>query len=70
MIELRSTLAGRITLAVLATLILVFLALPIVVIVVTSFGKDAFGNFPRPPGRSAGTSSCSSRAASGRPRSP
>ncbi|MFF4503076.1 ABC transporter permease [Streptomyces sp. NPDC001401] len=46
MIELRSTLAGRITLAVLSTLILLFLALPIVVIVVTSFGKDAFGNFP------------------------
>ncbi|WP_030935530.1 ABC transporter permease [Streptomyces sp. NRRL S-646] len=46
MIELRSTVAGRITLAVLSTLILLFLALPIVVIVVTSFGKDAFGNFP------------------------
>ncbi|MEV7891773.1 ABC transporter permease [Streptomyces sp. NPDC002817] len=46
MIELRSTLAGRITLTVLATLILVFLALPIIVIVVTSFGKDAFGSFP------------------------
>ncbi|MEU6147687.1 ABC transporter permease subunit [Streptomyces sp. NPDC047081] len=46
MIELRSTLAGRITLAVLSTLILLFLVLPIVVIVVTSFGKDAFGNFP------------------------
>ncbi|MCX5255119.1 ABC transporter permease [Streptomyces canus] len=46
MIELRSTLAGRITLAVLSTLILVFLALPIIVIVVTSFGKDAFGAFP------------------------
>ncbi|MFF2502786.1 ABC transporter permease [Streptomyces sp. NPDC058067] len=46
MIELRSTLAGRITLAVLATLILLFLAMPIIVIVVTSFGKDAFGNFP------------------------
>lgn len=46
MIELRSTLAGRITLAVLATVTLVFLALPIVVIVVTSFGKDAFGSFP------------------------
>ncbi|MEV2190863.1 ABC transporter permease [Streptomyces phaeochromogenes] len=46
MIELRSTLAGRVTLAVLSTLILLFLALPIVVIVVTSFGKDAFGSFP------------------------
>jgi putative spermidine/putrescine transport system permease protein len=46
MIELRSTLAGRITLAVFSTLILLFLAMPIVVIVVTSFGKDAFGSFP------------------------
>ncbi|MGW1025711.1 ABC transporter permease [Streptomyces sp. NPDC002577] len=46
MIELRSTLAGRITLTVFSTLILLFLALPIVVIVVTSFGKDAFGSFP------------------------
>ena len=46
MIELRSTLAGRITLAVLSVLILLFLALPIIVIVVTSFGKDAFGDFP------------------------
>ncbi|WP_210590438.1 ABC transporter permease [Streptomyces sp. GESEQ-35] len=46
MIELRSTLAGRITLTVLSTLILLFLALPITVIVVTSFGKDAFGSFP------------------------
>ncbi|MFF0156474.1 ABC transporter permease [Streptomyces sp. NPDC005263] len=46
MTELRSTLAGRVTLAVLSTLILLFLVLPIVVIVVTSFGKDAFGAFP------------------------
>jgi len=46
MIQLRSTLAGRIVLTVFATLILLFLALPIVVIVVTSFGKDAFGDFP------------------------
>ncbi|MET8076067.1 ABC transporter permease [Streptomyces sp. NPDC005303] len=46
MIELRATLAGRITLAAFSTLILLFLALPIVVIVVTSFGKDAFGTFP------------------------
>ncbi|MFE1882953.1 ABC transporter permease [Streptomyces diastatochromogenes] len=46
MTELRSTLAGRITLAVLSTLILLFLVLPIVVIVITSFGKDAFGSFP------------------------
>ncbi|MPY57808.1 ABC transporter permease [Streptomyces spongiae] len=46
MIELRSTLAGRICLTVLSTLILLFLALPIVLIVVTSFGSDAFGSFP------------------------
>ncbi|MEV0634100.1 ABC transporter permease [Streptomyces sp. NPDC050619] len=46
MIELRSTLAGRIALTVFSALILLFLALPIVVIVVTSFGKDAFGSFP------------------------
>ncbi|WP_405806512.1 ABC transporter permease [Streptomyces sp. NBC_01187] len=46
MTGLRSTLAGRLTLALLSTLILLFLALPIVVIVVTSFGKDAFGTFP------------------------
>lgn len=46
MIELRSSLAGRIALALLSVLIVVFLALPIVVIVVTSFGKDAFGSFP------------------------
>ncbi|GAB2961209.1 ABC transporter permease [Streptomyces pseudoechinosporeus] len=46
MIGLRSTLTGRITLTVLSTLILLFLALPIVVIVVTSFGADAFGSFP------------------------
>ncbi|MGW0820327.1 ABC transporter permease [Streptomyces sp. NPDC002845] len=46
MIGLRSTLAGRITLTVLSTLTLLFLALPIILIVVTSFGKDAFGAFP------------------------
>ena len=46
MIALRSTLAGRITLTVCSTLILLFLALPIVLIVVTSFGEDAFGSFP------------------------
>ncbi|MGW0757705.1 ABC transporter permease [Streptomyces sp. NPDC002814] len=46
MIALRSTLTGRICLTVASTLILVFLALPIVLIVVTSFGSDAFGSFP------------------------
>ena len=46
MTELRSTLAGRVTLTVLSALILLFLVLPIVVIVITSFGKDAFGSFP------------------------
>lgn len=46
MIALRSTLAGRIFLTVASTVILLFLALPIVLIVVTSFGKDAFGAFP------------------------
>jgi putative spermidine/putrescine transport system permease protein len=46
MIGLRSTLTGRIALTVFSTLILLFLALPIVVIVVTSFGNDAFGSFP------------------------
>ncbi|MFI0445396.1 ABC transporter permease [Actinomadura sp. 6N118] len=46
MIALRSTLAGRISLTVAATVILLFLALPIIVIVVTSFGADAFGSFP------------------------
>ncbi|MGP4043778.1 ABC transporter permease [Streptomyces sp. 2A115] len=46
MIALRSTLAGRITLTAASTLILLFLALPIILIVVTSFGKDAFGSFP------------------------
>jgi len=46
MIGLRSTLTGRIALTVFSALILLFLALPIVVIVVTSFGNDAFGSFP------------------------
>jgi putative spermidine/putrescine transport system permease protein len=46
MIELRSTLVGRIALSAIATVILLFLALPIVVIVVTSFGDNAFGSFP------------------------
>jgi putative spermidine/putrescine transport system permease protein len=46
MIELRKTLAGRITLTAVATVILLFLALPIVVIVVTSFSNNAFAQFP------------------------
>lgn len=46
MIELRPTLAGRIALAVFTVLVLLFLAMPIVLIVVTSFGKDALGSFP------------------------
>jgi putative spermidine/putrescine transport system permease protein len=46
MMELRKTLLGRIALTAIATLILLFLALPIVVILVTSFGSNAFGSFP------------------------
>ncbi|WP_442803964.1 ABC transporter permease [Streptomyces luteogriseus] len=46
MMELRSTLGGRIALATIATVILLFLALPIVVILVTSFSSNAFGSFP------------------------
>ncbi|WP_055552364.1 ABC transporter permease [Streptomyces sp. NBRC 110028] len=46
MTGLRGTWTGRIALTVAATLILLFLALPIIVIVVTSFGADAFGTFP------------------------
>jgi putative spermidine/putrescine transport system permease protein len=46
MMELRSTLAGRIALTTIATVILLFLALPIVVIVVTSFSNNAFAAFP------------------------
>ncbi|MEW2812448.1 ABC transporter permease [Streptomyces massasporeus] len=46
MMELRSTLGGRIALTAVATVILLFLALPIVVILVTSFSKNAFGSFP------------------------
>ncbi|MFM9810940.1 ABC transporter permease [Streptomyces scabiei] len=44
--ELRSTLTGRIALTAVATLILLFLALPIVVILVTSFSSNAFAAFP------------------------
>ncbi|MFJ4537279.1 ABC transporter permease [Streptomyces tibetensis] len=46
MMELRSTLAGRIVLTAIATVILLFLALPIVVILVTSFSNNAFASFP------------------------
>jgi putative spermidine/putrescine transport system permease protein len=44
--ELRRTLAGRITLTAVATVILLFLALPIVVILITSFSNNAFAAFP------------------------
>ncbi|MBZ3906516.1 ABC transporter permease [Streptomyces scabiei] len=46
MMELRKTLTGRIALTAIATLILLFLALPIVVILVTSFSNNAFAAFP------------------------
>ncbi|MFF7795884.1 ABC transporter permease subunit [Streptomyces sp. NPDC007991] len=46
MMELRSSLAGRIVLTAIATLTLLFLALPIVVILVTSFSNNAFAAFP------------------------
>jgi putative spermidine/putrescine transport system permease protein len=46
MMELRKTLAGRIALTAIATVILLFLALPIVVILVTSFSNNAFASFP------------------------
>ncbi|KND45854.1 ABC transporter permease [Streptomyces stelliscabiei] len=46
MMELRKTLAGRIVLTAVATVILLFLALPIVVILVTSFSNNAFASFP------------------------
>ncbi|WP_433190821.1 ABC transporter permease [Actinoallomurus sp. CA-150999] len=46
MIGLRGSRAGRICLAVASIVILLFLAMPIVVIVVTSFGNDALGSFP------------------------
>ncbi|MER5211853.1 ABC transporter permease [Streptomyces sp. NPDC002838] len=44
--ELPATRAGRVARSVSATLILLFLALPIIVIVVTSFGADGLGDFP------------------------
>ncbi|MFH8658272.1 ABC transporter permease [Streptomyces afghaniensis] len=46
MMELRKTLAGRIALTAIATVILLFLALPIVVILITSFSNNAFAAFP------------------------
>ncbi|MFJ5998678.1 ABC transporter permease [Streptomyces sp. NPDC092370] len=46
MMELRTSLAGRIALTAIATVILLFLALPIVVILVTSFSNNAFAAFP------------------------
>lgn len=46
MMELRKTIAGRIALTAVATIILLFLALPIVVILVTSFSNNAFAAFP------------------------
>ncbi|MFF8846213.1 ABC transporter permease [Streptomyces sp. NPDC015127] len=46
MMELRSSLVGRIVLTAIATVILLFLALPIVVILVTSFSGNAFASFP------------------------
>ncbi|MDK1342943.1 ABC transporter permease [Streptomyces sp. 378] len=46
MMELRTSLTGRIALTAVATLILLFLALPIVVILVTSFSDNAFASFP------------------------
>ncbi|MEH0424827.1 ABC transporter permease [Streptomyces stelliscabiei] len=46
MMELRKTIAGRIALTAISTLILLFLALPILVILVTSFSNNAFAQFP------------------------
>jgi putative spermidine/putrescine transport system permease protein len=46
MMELRKTLVGRIALTAIATVILLFLALPILVILVTSFSNNAFADFP------------------------
>lgn len=46
MMELRKTLAGRIALTAFATVVLLFLSLPIVVILVTSFSDNAFSAFP------------------------
>ncbi|PWK87157.1 putative spermidine/putrescine transport system permease protein [Lentzea atacamensis] len=46
MIGLRDSVAGRVVLAVISLLVLVFLGMPIVLILVTSFGSDALGSFP------------------------
>jgi putative spermidine/putrescine transport system permease protein len=46
MMELRKTIAGRIALTAIATIILLFLAMPIVVILITSFSNNAFAAFP------------------------
>ena len=46
MMELRKSLPGRIALTAVATVILLFLALPIVVILITSFSNNAFAQFP------------------------
>jgi putative spermidine/putrescine transport system permease protein len=46
MMELRSSLVGRIVLTAVAAVILLFLALPVIVIVVTSFSSNAFAHFP------------------------
>ncbi|TDC42586.1 ABC transporter permease [Micromonospora sp. KC213] len=46
MIGLRSTRTGRLALTVGATVMLLYLALPLVVIIITSFGDNAFGSFP------------------------
>ncbi|WNZ13718.1 ABC transporter permease [Streptomyces sp. 11x1] len=46
MMELRKSLTGRIALTAVATVILLFLALPIAVILVTSFSNNAFAAFP------------------------
>ncbi|MGI5423783.1 hypothetical protein [Streptomyces sp. CA-179760] len=51
MMELRKSIAGRIALTAVATVILLFLALPIIVILVTSFSNNAFASFPRRRGR-------------------
>lgn len=46
MMELPATRAGHVARAVSATAILLFLAMPIVIILVTSFGADGIGTFP------------------------
>lgn len=46
MIELPATRSGSVARTVTATVVLLFLALPLAVIVVTSFGADGVGSFP------------------------